>query len=134
MEHTKEVSILYFNTRDELLRVDLRKVVYFKADRNYTDVYFLNGYHVTLPTNLHNIELMLEGDKMRGKIIPFVRLGRSLIVNVSMIVHINILRQELVLGDMVSPTICRIPVSRDALKNLKELYFAQNKPSTFDEE
>lgn len=113
---------MYFNTRDELLRVDLRKVVYFKADRNYTDVYYLNGLHLTLPTNLMNLEKMLDSDKIRGKVVPFVRLGRSLVVNLKMIVHINVLKQELVMTDMVSPNIFRLPVSHDALKKLKELY------------
>ena len=62
MENNREINILYFNTRDEMLRVDLRKVLYFKADRNYTDVYFVNGVHVTLPTGLMSIEQMLEND------------------------------------------------------------------------
>ena len=55
MENSKDISIFYFHTRDEMVRVDLRKVLYFKADRNYTDVYFLNGHHVTLLTSLLNI-------------------------------------------------------------------------------
>lgn len=119
--------MLYFNTRDEMLRVDLHKVTYFRADRNYTDVFFLNGYHLTLPTNLQNIEKMLDDDKMRGKVIPFVRLGRSLIVNISMIVHINMPRQELVLSDMIAPNVYRIPVPREALKQLKDLYQVNKK-------
>ena len=41
MENNKDISILYFNTRDEMIRVDLRKVLYFKSDKNYTDVYSL---------------------------------------------------------------------------------------------
>lgn len=121
-QQIKEISVMYFNTRDELLRVDLRKVVYFKADRNYTDVYYLNGLHLTLPTNLMNLEKMLDSDKIRGKVVPFVRLGRSVIVNLKMIAHINIQKQELVMTDMVSPNIFRVPVSRDALKKLKDLY------------
>ena len=77
MNDNKEISVLYFNTRDELIRVDLRKVGFFKADRNYTDVYFLNNHRVTLPTNLMSIEKMLDDDRMRGRTIPFVRIGRS---------------------------------------------------------
>lgn len=127
MENPKDITTLYFNTRDELLRVDLKKVVYFKADKNYTDVFFLNGSHLTLPANMLAIEQMLDDDRMRGKTIPFVRLGRSLIVNLSMIMHVNVLRQELVLSDMVSPNVFRLPVSREALKKLKELYCTKNK-------
>lgn len=122
MENNREINILYFNTRDEMLRVDLRKVLYFKADRNYTDVYFVNGVHVTLPTGLMSIEQMLETDKLRGRTMPFVRLGRSLIVNISYILHINVLKQELTLSDMTMPGCQRITVAKEALRKLKELY------------
>ena len=122
MENNREINILYFNTLDEMLRVDLRKVLYFKADRNYTDVYFVNGVHVTLPTGLMSIEQMLENDKLRGRTMPFVRLGRSLIVNISYILHINVLKQELTLSDMSMPGCQRIMVAKEALRKLKELY------------
>ena len=122
MENNREINILYFNTRDEMLRVDLRKVLYFKADRNYTDVYFVNGVHVTLPTGLMSIEQMLENDKLRGRTMPFVRLGRSLIVNISYILHITVLKQELTLSDMSMPGCQRITVAKEALRKLKELY------------
>ena len=122
MENNREINILYFNTRDEMLRVDLRKVLYFKADRNYTDVYFVNGVHVTLPTGSMSIEQMLENDKLRGRTMPFVRLGRSLIVNISYILHINVLKQELTLSDMSMPGCQRITVAKEALRKLKELY------------
>lgn len=118
----REIHILYFNTRDELIRVDLRKVGYFKADRNYTDVYFLNGFHVTLPTNLMAIEHMLNDDRMKGRTIPFIRIGRSIIVNSSHIVHINVLRQELILSDMRYPGVLNVEVPKEALRKLKELY------------
>ncbi len=122
MEEKKEISVLYFNTRDELVRVDLRRVGYFKADRNYTDVYFLNGYHVTLPTSLSAIEQMLNDERLAGRIVPFVRIGRSLIVNIAHIVHINVLRQQLVLSDLQSPSVLKVEVQKEALKKLKELY------------
>ena len=122
MENNREINILYFNTLDEMLRVDLRKVLYFKADRNYTDVYFVNGVHVTLPTGLMSIEQMLENDKLRGRTMPFVRLGRSLIVNISYILHINVVKQELTLSDMSMPGCQRITVAKEALRKLKELY------------
>ena len=33
---------LYFNTRDELNRIDVAKIVYFEADGNYTDIVMVN--------------------------------------------------------------------------------------------
>lgn len=119
---SKGIHILYFNTRDELIRVDLRNVGYFKADRNYTDVYFLNGYHVTLSTSLVAIEKMLEDDRMKGRTMPFVRIGRSVIVNIRHIVHINVLKQELVICDMRTTCVLKVEVQKEALKKLKELY------------
>lgn len=124
MNDNKEISVLYFNTRDELIRVDLRKVGFFKADRNYTDVYFLNNHRVTLPTNLMSIEKMLDDDRMRGRTIPFVCIGRSVIVNLSHIIHINVPKQELVLSDMTSPCILKVEVNKEALRKLKDLYIA----------
>lgn len=118
----KDIYVLYFNTRDELLRVDLRSVAYFKADRNYTDVFFLNGVHLTLPTSLMAIEQMLDGDRLKGRTLPFVRIGRSLIVNVSRIIHINLLRGEMVLSDMSSSEVLRIEVPKEALKKVKDLF------------
>lgn len=118
----REIHVLYFNTRDELIRVDLKKVGYFKADRNYTDVYFLNGYHVTLPTNLIAIEQMLDDDCMKGRTIPFVRIGRSVIVNLTHIIQINVLKQELVLSDMRTSCVLKVEVQKEALRKLKELY------------
>lgn len=118
-----EVYMLYFNTRDELIRVDLRNVGYFKADRNYTDVYFLNGHHVTLPAKLIAIEQMLDDDRIKGRTIPFVRIGRSLIVNIAYIIHINLPKQELVLSDMSTPGILKVSVQKEALRRLKELFY-----------
>lgn len=126
MNSANEIYILYFNTRDELIRVDLRKVGYFKADRNYTDVYFLNDYSVTLPTSLSEIEQILSDDRMKGRIMPFVRIGRSLIVNLSNIVHINIQKQELVLSDLRMPSVLRVEASKEALRKLKDLYKESN--------
>lgn len=119
--------MLYFNTRDEMVRVDLRKVGYFRADRNYTDVYFLNGYHVTLPTNMAEIERMLEEVRAKVITVPFVRIGRSMIVNLSHIIHINVLKQELTLSDMHSASVLRVEVQKEALKKLKELYSNKEK-------
>ena len=113
MENNKEIGILYFNTRDELIRVDLKTVGYF------TDVYFINGYRVTLPINMASLEKMLNGQCVSA---PFVRIGRSLIVGVSHIVHIHLPKQELVLCNMNSSCILKVNASKETLKKLKELY------------
>lgn len=122
MDNRKDIYVLYFNTRDELIRVDLRKVLYFQSDRNYTDVYFVNGVHVTLPVGLMAIEKMLEDDKIRGRVIPFVRLGRSLIVNLSYILRVKVNKQEILLSDMHTPGVYKISVAKEVLRKLKDMY------------
>lgn len=122
MDSNKEIGVLYFNTRDELIRVNLQKVAYFKADRNYTDVFFVNGYHVTLPINMSTLEKMLNSHMVQGRTVPFVRIGRSLIVSVPHIVHINIPKQELTLCDMNTSQVLKVSVSKEILRKLKELF------------
>ena len=37
---------LHLNTRDEFLRMDISKIVYFEADGNYTNIMLANKGHV----------------------------------------------------------------------------------------
>lgn len=120
--NSNEKTIVYFNTRDEMVKINLHNVVYFQADRNYTDIYFINGAHVTLTTGLVNIEKMLDTPRLRGVVPTFIRLGRSYIVNPLFIFHINVLKQELVLSDTKQVQMYRLQVSKEALKKLKDLY------------
>ena len=41
--NSNEKTIVYFNTRDEMVKINLHNVVYFQADRNYTDIYFIKS-------------------------------------------------------------------------------------------
>ena len=114
-------AMLYFNTRDELIKVKLERVAYFEADANYCHVVFINGASATLLTSLVNIEGILEA-KFRGDNPMFIRIGKRYIVNSRYIFQINVLRQRLILTDFVSPNILEISISKEALKNLKQLY------------
>lgn len=114
-------KILLFNTRDELTRIRLDKVCYFEADGNYTNVYFANGVKTTLLTSLVNLESLLGGNiPATGNI--FVRIGKRFIINSSYVFQINVLRQRLILSDLSNPTVYQLPVSKEALKNLRSLY------------
>lgn len=113
---------VYFNTRDELCRVDLRQVVYFKADRNYTEVYFRNGTDLLLGVNMQNVEKVLDMPQFKGKVPVFVRIGRSYIVAIKYIQHINMANLQLTLSDNIQPTVYHLNVPKEALKKLKEFY------------
>lgn len=115
------MEILLFNTRDELLRVSLKHVVYFEADSNYTHIYFSNGAKATLLYSLANMEQLLD-DKLKREVQPFIRIGKKYIVNSSCIFQINTLKQKLILTSFDTPQLYSLVVSKEALKNLKDLY------------
>jgi len=115
------MSILLFNTRDELVRVDLMHVVYFEADDNYTYVYFSNGAKVVLLCSLTSMEQLIS-EKLKGKVRPFIRIGKRYIVNSSCILQINVLKKKLILTSFNTPQLFVLSISKEALKNLKDLY------------
>ncbi len=114
-------TTLFFNTRDEMIKVKLDRVAYFEADSNYCHVYFINGARATLLTSLINIETLLK-ERFRGDEPMFIRIGKRYIVNRQYIFQINVQRQKLVLSDLTSPNVMEISVSKEALRNLKQLY------------
>lgn len=115
------MEVLLFNTRDELLRVRLKYVVYFEADGNYTHIQFANGARATLLYSLSHMEQLID-EKLKGKVQPFIRIGKRYIVNSQCIFQINTLKQKLILTNFENPQIYSISVSKESLKNLKELY------------
>lgn len=114
-------TTLFFNTRDELIKVKLDRVAYFEADSNYCHVVFINGARATLLTSLVNIETLLD-ERFRGDSPMFIRIGKRYIINRLYIFQINIPLQKLVLSDFTSPAIFELNISKEALRNLKLLY------------
>ena len=113
----KKAEILIFNTRDELLKVDLERVVCFEAEANYVRITLQNGLDCLIRTSLGKMESILSARTTPDK---FARIGKRFIVNLSFLFSINILKQELVLSDQHS-FIRTLSVSKEALKQLKEL-------------
>lgn len=122
MDLHSEKTYIYINTRDEMCRLDLRQIVYFKADRNYTEAYFRNGTSQLLGVSILTIEKILDMPDLKGKIPVFVRIGRSFIIATRFIQHINMLNLTLTLSDMLLPTVYHLNVPKEALKKLKEFY------------
>lgn len=112
---------LLFNTRDELIKVNLKHVVFFEADDNYTHVYFSNGIKASLLCTLSNMEQLID-EKLKRQVQPFIRIGRRYIVNSSCIFQINTLKKKLLLTSFNSPQLYTLSVSKEALKKLKDLY------------
>lgn len=112
-------SFVFFNSRDELLRVDLSRVVCFEAESNYTKIVLSNGLTNLVLMNLGKMEELLSVRPQEDARM-FARVGKRYIVNLKFIFRINVLKQELTLSDQrfFSQT---LSVSKDALKKLKEL-------------
>lgn len=115
------MNVLYFSSRDELIRVDLEHVVYFEADDNYVHINFSNGAKVVLLHTLTGVEQLID-EKMTARAHPFVRIGKRYIINTSCILQINTLKRKLTLTCFDTPRLYTLSVSKEALKNLKELY------------
>lgn len=115
---TKNRRII-FNSRDELLRVDLSSVVFFEAEGNYTRIVSMNGLISLVCINLGKMEelLALRFNDSPGS---FARIGKKYILNLNYVYRINTLKQELVLSDQRSFT-HTLSLSKIALKALKEL-------------
>lgn len=114
-------TTLFFNTRDEMVKVKLEKVAFFEADSNYCHVTFINGAKATLLTSLVNMEKLLIMH-FKGDNPMFIRIGKRYIVNLNYIFQINIPKQRLMLTDYTSPAVMELAISKEALKNLKQLY------------
>lgn len=126
-------NILLFSTRDELTRIRLERVMYFEADANYTKVVFSNGLTATLLTSLVHLEKLIAGVLIEKNSI-FVRIGKRYIINSAYLFQINVLRQRLVLSDLMSSYTATLSVSKDALRKLKALYTTPVRRSAADVE
>lgn len=113
------IHYLYLNSRDELLRLDVNKIVYFQANGNYTDIVSANKIKHTVCMNLSKTQQIIT-ERMTDINSKFVRIGKSLIVNMRYINQINIPHQKLLLTDAFSFAF-KVTVSKEALRKLKDI-------------
>lgn len=110
---------VFFNSRDELLRIDTSKIVYFEADGNYTNIVMVNKLRAAVCMNLGEMESALA-DQMGEDAKIFMRIGKRFIINMRYVYSINVLKQQLVLSDY-DHFAFQVSISKDALKKMKEL-------------
>lgn len=111
---------LYLNSRNEFLRIDICKIVFFEADGNYTNIVLANQLKGVVCMNLARMQQVLS-DRLKEQASIFARVGKKHIINLSYVYQINVLKQRLVLSDGDNFTFS-LEVSKEALKNLRELY------------
>ena len=110
---------IIFNTRDELIKVDIDKMIYAMAEDNYVHLFFRNGQSVMVTTTLQSLERLILSVIAKNKKGVYTQIGRKYIVNNIYIMQINTLKQQLVLSDMDVIKPITLNVSKEALKVLK---------------
>ena len=116
---TKTAKYLFLNSRDEVLRLDVGRIVFFHANGNYTDIHCANSLKYTISMSLLRLQALLAVT-LSHSASSFVRIGKSYIINSNYITHISVPRQRLLLSDLNSFDI-ELAVSKDALRNLKTM-------------
>ncbi len=110
---------IFFNSRDELHRIEVSKIVYFEADGNYTDIVMVNKLRASICMNLGEMEKVLAiqlGDQSK----MFMRIGKRFIINMQYVYQINVLKQHLILSDY-DHFAFQVSISKEALKKMKDL-------------
>ena len=108
------------NNRDEMVILFVDNIAYIMADGNYTKICYMGGMTTVLSFGLSKVEAMVSAAYAEGTISPFVRLGRSVIINQLFLSDINILKQHLVLSDCMKNTIT-LKLPKPLLKKYKDL-------------
>lgn len=110
---------IVISTANDLLRIRTSQLLYVRSDGNYSTL-FLSGGEIKLVTmQLGQIEKILEA-QLSVNDNSFVRIGRSLIINLNFVFYINPSKQTLELTDRNQGRYT-LNASRDALNSLKEL-------------
>ncbi len=110
---------LCLNSRDELLIIDLEKIAFFQANGNYTHLKYISGDTHLLTIGLSKLEEYIRKVWPINVSSPFVRLGRSLIINQKFLSGISTLKQKISLSDNEGHSYL-LSVSKPLLKEYKE--------------
>ena len=109
----------------EFLRVPQDKLVYISSEGNYSNVVTVDNRQRLVTFQLGQLEGMI-GEQLGEKGSHFLRIGRSLIINIDYIYLIDISKQQLVLSDCAG---CyhELSASREVLIKLKAYMESLNK-------
>ena len=118
---------VFINSRSGFAVINLEKVVYLKADGNYTDFYFNDGktytHLSTLSSFLTDIETAYADANIPS---PFFRMGRSYIINTEYVSSVNILNGVLTFeSDIIKPIVSNKANLRSLRDFLVEKYKSQ---------
>ena len=113
-----------FYTRDTFSRVWLKQIVFFSADKNYTLLQLNSGKKLVFTFSLKKMEEYLKM-QLEDYADMFVRIGKSHIVNLHYVFQMDIVKQKLILLDHDSQRDFVLDVSKESLKNFRNLFASQ---------
>ncbi|MBQ9363949.1 MAG: LytTR family transcriptional regulator [Bacteroidaceae bacterium] len=116
------LDLIFFQSRDELLRINVSKIVYFEANGNYTDIITVNKLRGSVCMNLGEMERALD-EQLGERSKTFMRIGKRFIINMQYVYQINVLKQQLVLSDY-DHFAFQVTISKEALRKMKDLMIA----------
>ena len=108
------------NNRDEMIMLFVDNIAYIMADGNYTKICYIGGMTTVMSFGISKVETLVSASYADGEVSPFVRLGRSVIINQWFLYDINVLKQHLVLSDCMKNTIT-LKLPKPLLKKYKDL-------------
>jgi DNA-binding LytR/AlgR family response regulator len=111
------VAYIIISKGTEFLRVPQDKLVYISSEGNYSNVVTVDNRQRLVTFQLGQLEGMI-GEQLGEKGSHFLRIGRSLIINIDYIYLIDVSKQQLVLSDCAG---CHheLSASREVLIKLK---------------
>ena len=107
------------STNTDLLRFPSDVLMYIEADGNYSILYTKDGKRRQVPFQLGQLEHMIEVQLGYDES-PFMRAGKSLIVNMDFIYELDLTDLNLILSDWCG-NLFKFKVSRKALGNIKSI-------------
>lgn len=113
------MPILCINTRDELIVFRCEHIAYFRADHNYTTAVYINGTEQVVCKGLSFLEQQLSL-LYSPTVSPFVRIGRSILVNTAFVMSVSVAKKRLILSDCNGYTLI-LSVSSAVLRTYKDL-------------
>lgn len=116
------MNIMLYN-RDELFVVHLESVAYFRAEDHFSRVFYISGIDVLLPFGFAEICEQVSNYAVSRH--TFIRVGRSVLLNLHNVSHVNLLKQRVTFipqyGKSVSLTVSKY-LLRNVVAHIKGEY------------
>ena len=105
------------STATEMTRIPMDKLMFMTAEGNWSKVYNQDGHSILVGKQLGQLEQDLL-DQLGDQRTPFVRIGRSLIVNKDYIYRIDTAEQTIVISNFSGQYFTQL-ASKQALSQIK---------------